>query len=60
MVCCEICNRAGDECAETGTPIEWSEFGITVMPDCPERSREREDAINECLSDHFKNGSHNH
>lgn len=35
MICCEICNRAGDECAETGTPIEWSECGITVMSDCP-------------------------
>ena len=37
MICCEICNRAGDECADTGTPIEWSESGITIMPDCPER-----------------------
>ena len=35
MICCEICNRAGDECADTGTPINWSEFGITVMDDCP-------------------------
>ena len=37
MICCEICNRAGDVCADTGTPIDWSESGITVMPDCPEK-----------------------
>ena len=56
MICCEICNRAGDECAETGTPIEWSEFGVTVMPDCPEREREGKD---EHISDHFANDSNN-
>ena len=37
MICCEICKAAGDECAVTGTPINWSEFGITVMDDCPEK-----------------------
>lgn len=37
MICCEICNRAGDVCADTGTPIDWSESGITLMPDCPEK-----------------------
>lgn len=39
MVCCEICNRAGDDdiCKETGNRIEWDVVGITVMKDCPER-----------------------
>ena len=39
MICCEICNRAGDDdiCKETGNRIEWDVVGITVMKDCPER-----------------------
>ena len=39
MICCEVCNRAGEDdiCKETGTRIEWDVFGITVMKDCPER-----------------------
>ena len=48
MVCCEICNRAGDECAVTGTPIDWSEFGVTVMPDCPERKDSDYEGTLEC------------
>ena len=56
MICCEICNRAGDECAETGTPIEWSESGITVMENCPER--ERSDYV-EQFADNLKNSGNN-
>ena len=56
MVCCEICNKAGDECAVTGTPIEWSEFGITVMEDCPER--EESDYSFGSLSDNCENNSY--
>ena len=74
MICCEICNKAGDECAVTGTPIEWDVFGITIMPDCPERSRrECEDCFDskECntcegrdveddgVSDHSENNCNN-
>ena len=55
MICCEICNRAGDVCAETGTPIDWSDFGITVMPDCPERK----ESDYERVSDHSENDSDN-
>lgn len=56
MICCEICNRAGDECAETGTPIDWSDFGITVMPDCPER---KESDYDEQFSDSLKDSGNN-
>ena len=48
MICCEICNRAGDDdiCKETGNRIEWDVFGITVMDDCPEREkRECDDCL---------------
>lgn len=48
MICCEICNKAGTECEVTGTPIEWSECGITIMEDCPEKiqvvRKEKEDS----------------
>ena len=59
MICCEVCNKASDECAVTGTPINWSEFGITVMEDCPER--EESDYSNEFerLSDHSEDHSNN-
>ena len=55
MICCEVCNKASDECAVTGTPIEWSEFGITVMEDCPERKESDYGS----LSDNHKDDSDN-
>ena len=55
MICCEVCNKASDKCAVTGTPINWSEFGITVMEDCPER--EESDYEFECLPDSSENNS---
>lgn len=55
MICCEICNKASDECAVTGTPIEWSEFGITVMEDCPHKERSDYGS----LSDNHKDDSDN-
>ena len=39
MICCEICNSAGDTCKETGSRIDWAVIGITLMPDCPLRER---------------------
>lgn len=41
MICCEICKAAGEDdiCVETGKRINWDVYGITVMPDCPEKKQ---------------------
>ena len=52
MICCEICNAAGDTCKETGSKIDWAVIGITLMPDCP--LRERSDYKHEESDDQHK------